>query len=145
MRPVSGLVCQSLIVSSYCRPGSAHSQAASAILRNSPLASTVSMVSPVSRAMQAELLAVLDRVHELVADADGVVGVLVLDADDVRAAEVHVEAGVAQGADLVLLAGLGLDEVHDVGVIHVEDDHLGRAAGGAAGLDRAGATRRRRA
>src|SRR3954454_1317330 len=28
MRPVSGQVCQSLIVSSYCRPGSAHSHAA---------------------------------------------------------------------------------------------------------------------
>src|SRR5580692_3832431 len=52
MRPVSGLVCQLLIVSSYCRPGSAQSQAASAIWRNSPLASTVSMVSPVSRALR---------------------------------------------------------------------------------------------
>src|ERR1700722_556602 len=52
MRPVSGLVCQLLIVSSYCRPGSAHSQAASAIFLNSPLASTVSMVSPESRALR---------------------------------------------------------------------------------------------
>src|SRR5215203_5393131 len=49
MRPVSGLVCQSLIVSSYCRPGSAHSHAASLILRNSLRASTVSMTSPVLR------------------------------------------------------------------------------------------------
>src|SRR4051794_28687821 len=50
MRPVSGLVCQSLIVSSYWMPGSAHSHAACATLRNSPLASTVSMTSPVLRA-----------------------------------------------------------------------------------------------
>src|SRR3954463_4446914 len=50
MRPVSGLVCQSLIVSSYWMPGSAHSHAACATLRNSPLASTVSMTSPVARA-----------------------------------------------------------------------------------------------
>ena len=35
IRPVSGLVCQSLIVSSYWMPGSAHSHAALAILRNS--------------------------------------------------------------------------------------------------------------
>src|SRR6187551_3262984 len=49
MRPVSGLVCQSLIVSSYCRPGSAHSHAALAILVNSSRASTVSMTSPVLR------------------------------------------------------------------------------------------------
>src|SRR5437773_5593612 len=31
IRPVSGQVCQSLIVSSYCRPGSAHSHAACAM------------------------------------------------------------------------------------------------------------------
>src|SRR5262249_21842686 len=50
IRPVSGLVCQSLMVSSYCRPGSAHSHAAVAILRNSSRASTRSMTSPVLRA-----------------------------------------------------------------------------------------------
>src|SRR3954464_9958209 len=49
IRPVSGLVCQSLMVSSYWRPGSAHSQAAVAILRNRSRASTVSMTSPVLR------------------------------------------------------------------------------------------------
>src|SRR3954453_16579919 len=49
MRPVSGLVCQSLIVSSYWSPGSAHSQAALLILRNSSRASTFSMTSPVLR------------------------------------------------------------------------------------------------
>src|SRR5438309_8757496 len=51
MRPVSGQVCQSLIVPSYWMPGSAHSHAACAILRNSDLASTVSTVSPVWRAL----------------------------------------------------------------------------------------------
>src|SRR3954452_5332417 len=50
IRPVSGFVCQSLIVSSYWMPGSAHSHAACATLRNNPLASTVSMTSPVARA-----------------------------------------------------------------------------------------------
>src|SRR5262245_16324312 len=50
IRPVSGLVCQSLMVSSYCRPGSAHSQAASAVLRNRSRASTSSTISPVVRA-----------------------------------------------------------------------------------------------
>ncbi len=84
---------------------------------------------------QAELATLLDRAHELVGDAHRVVGVLVLHGHDVLAAEVHVEAGVAQRADLVLLARLGLDELLDVGVVDVEDDHLGRAAGGATGLD----------
>src|SRR5215204_970234 len=50
IRPVSGLVCQSLIVSSYWMPGSAHSQAATAIFFHSWRASTVSMTSPVARA-----------------------------------------------------------------------------------------------
>src|SRR5947209_5925642 len=50
MRPVSGQVCQSLMVPSYWMPGSAHSHAACAILRNSDLASTFSMTSPVARA-----------------------------------------------------------------------------------------------
>src|SRR6478752_6700871 len=50
IRPDSGQVCQSLIVPSYCIPGSAHSQAACAMVRNSLRASTVSMTSPVMRA-----------------------------------------------------------------------------------------------
>src|SRR3954447_16899616 len=50
MRPVSGLVCQSLIVSSYWMPGSAHSHAACASFFQSVRASTVAMISPVERA-----------------------------------------------------------------------------------------------
>src|ERR671928_1306391 len=50
IRPVSGLVCQSLIVSSYWMPGSAHSQAAWVTLRNRSLASTVSITDPSMRA-----------------------------------------------------------------------------------------------
>src|ERR671921_551309 len=50
IRPVSGLVCQSLIVSSYWMPGSAHSQAALVTLRNRSLASTVSITEPSIRA-----------------------------------------------------------------------------------------------
>src|SRR4051794_22118511 len=49
IRPVSGQVCQSLMVSSYCRPGSAHFQAAWEMLRNSFLASIVSMTWPSRR------------------------------------------------------------------------------------------------
>src|SRR5689334_4420539 len=50
IRPDSGQVCQSLIVPSYWMPGSAHSHAACAMVRNSLRASTVSMTSPVMRA-----------------------------------------------------------------------------------------------
>src|SRR3954468_2601414 len=49
MRPLSGQVCQALMVPSYWMPGSPQPPAASAILRNSCLASTVSMTSPVLR------------------------------------------------------------------------------------------------
>jgi hypothetical protein len=60
---------------------------------------------------------------------------LVLNARDVRAAEVHVETGVAENANLLLLTRFRLDELLDVRVVDVENDHLGRAAGGATGLD----------
>src|SRR6187200_1731168 len=53
IRPVSGLVCQSLMVSSYCSPGSAHAHAASLILVNSSRASTSSMTSPCMRPRRA--------------------------------------------------------------------------------------------
>src|SRR6185312_14674436 len=69
---------------------------------------------------QVELLAFLDRAHELVGDPDRVVGVLVLDADNVLAAQVHVEPGVAEHPHLLFLARLGRDEVGDVRVVHVE-------------------------
>src|SRR5215217_5507484 len=50
IRPVSGVVCQSLMVSSYCRPGSAQAHAACEILSNSSRASTVSITELSSRA-----------------------------------------------------------------------------------------------
>src|SRR3954464_11159068 len=55
IRPDSGQVCQWLMVSSYWMPGSAQAQAASAILRNSVLASTSSMTSPVIRDVRPNL------------------------------------------------------------------------------------------
>ena len=84
---------------------------------------------------QVELTAVLHGPHELIGDAHGVVGVLVLDAGDVLAAEVHVEPGVPEHAYLLFLARLGLDELGHVRVVHVEHHHLRRAPGGAARLD----------
>src|SRR5579862_753273 len=46
MRPEFGHVCQRLIVESYCTPGSAHIQAASATFCQTSLASKVSQISP---------------------------------------------------------------------------------------------------
>ena len=82
----------------------------------------------------------LVRVHEVVGDAHGVVGVLELHGV-VRAAggvEGAVVAGIDQGPGLLLFFLLRLDEVDDVGMVGVEDDHLGGAAGLAAALDDAG-------
>ena len=84
---------------------------------------------------QSELGAIGHGLHELVTDANRVVGVLVLHRGDVLAAEIHVESGIAQRTDLVLLARLGLDELLDVGVIDVQHNHLRGAAGGATRLD----------
>src|SRR5215216_2708631 len=56
IRPDSGVVCQSLIVVSYCIPGSAHSQAAWAISRIRSRARSVSMVPPSSTALRSKLV-----------------------------------------------------------------------------------------
>src|SRR5262249_31537615 len=79
-----------------------------------------------------------DRLHELVGDPHRVVGVLILDRVAVLAVEIHVEAGLAEVARLALFARRAPDELLDVGVIGVEDHHLGGAAGLASGLDRPG-------
>src|SRR3990172_11019123 len=80
----------------------------------------------------------LNGAHEVVGHAYGVVGVLVLDAYPGVAVQGDVVAGVAQGVGLALLLRLAVDELLDVGVAYVEDDHLGGASGLAAGLDGAG-------
>ena len=76
--------------------------------------------------------------HELVGDTNRVVGVLVLHAERIDTIEVHVEAGIAQHASLVLFFALAPDELFDIWVIDVEDDHLGGTTGLAAALDGAG-------
>src|SRR6267378_4739645 len=53
MRPDSGQVCQWLIVVSYCTPGSAECQAASAMLSHSARALTLLATLPVVRSVSA--------------------------------------------------------------------------------------------
>src|SRR5688572_33102229 len=48
--PLLGQVCQRLIVESYCTPGSAQAQAASATVCQRSAASSVSITSPLQRA-----------------------------------------------------------------------------------------------
>ncbi len=82
---------------------------------------------------------VLDHgVHELVRDPDAVIGVLEVDAAVGLAREARVVAGLDEGPRLLLLVRLRIDEVEDVWVAGVEDDHLGRAACLAARLHDAG-------
>ena len=100
------------------------------------------------------VVVVLDRIEELVGKAHGVVGVLPADREVGLTVEVVVEFeaeafghcllvlaevlhALDQCGDLDLLADLPVDEGFHVGVVHVEADHLGGAAGGSAGLDRA--------
>src|SRR3990172_5104443 len=80
----------------------------------------------------------LHGAHEVLGHAYGVVGVLVLDAYPGVAVQGDVVAGLAEGVGLALLLRLAVDKLLDVGVVDVEDDHLGGAAGLAAGFDGAG-------
>src|SRR5580692_5263582 len=56
IRPVFGAVCQRLMVVSYCRPGSAHSQAEWAIWRKRSRAGTVRITEPSVRATRFQSL-----------------------------------------------------------------------------------------
>ncbi len=55
------------------------------------------------------------------------------------AVEIRIHARRDEQLGLGLLVGLPADEVHDLRMVHVQADHLGRAARGAAGLGGAGA------
>src|SRR3989304_1284107 len=139
MRPLAGHVCHSLTVVSNCMPGSAHSHPAWATSRLRSASPHGLEAFPRGHGLELPVLILLVRPHELVAHADRVVRVLVLDRVAVPAVEVHVEPGVAQRARLVLLGRLAPDEVADVRMVRVEDHHLRGATRLAAGLDRTGA------
>ena len=82
--------------------------------------------------------ACLGGLHEAVGDAHRVVGVLVLDRGPVGRVERHVVARRLEHARLLLFLRLAPDELVDVRMVDVEDDHLRRAPRLAARLDRAG-------
>ena len=82
---------------------------------------------------------ILNGLHELVGDADGVVCVLEEDgAVCLRVGAGAIVAGLNEVPGFLLFLDLALDKVFDIRVIDVEDYHLGRAAGFAAGLDDSG-------
>ena len=89
------------------------------------------------RAAKMVILNIDHRVHEFVRGAHGMVRVLVGDgivraSRDVEPARV---ARVDERPGLLLLLRFAADEIQDVGVVDVEDHHLGGAAGLAAGFD----------
>ena len=72
--------------------------------------------------------------HEFVGDPDRVVGVLPADGAIGFAVEVALESGRYESARFRLFAHFPLDEVDDLGMVHVEANHLGSSAGGASTL-----------
>ena len=137
IRPVVCAVCHLLIVVSNWSPGSAHSHAACGDLAPQVAGADGLHDLAGGDGLQCPVGVLDDGLHELVGDAHRVVGVLVLDRERVGAVEVHVEPGVTQRPSLALLLDLAPDELLDVGMIGVEDDHLRRPSGLAARLDRA--------
>ena len=84
-------------------------------------------------------LAVVEhRAHELVGDPDAVVRVLEEDRGVGGTGQRPVVAGIDQCPGLALLLGLAVDEGEDVGMVCVEDHHLGGPAPSSARLDDAG-------
>ena len=82
------------------------------------------------------LLVVFVGAHELVADADGVVGVLKEDRrKGLGVRPGAVVAGLDEGVGLLLLFGFALNEINNIWMVGVHDGHLGRAPRLAAGFD----------
>ncbi len=79
-----------------------------------------------------------DSLHELVGHPHRVVRVLILNREGISSVEVHVEPGVAQYTCLALLERLAPDEVLDVGVVDIENDHLRRTSRFPSALDGSG-------
>ena len=94
--------------------------------RSSSSASPVSTTAPSGRALT--LAAGLGGLHERVGDAHRVgFAFLVLDRAPVGRVQRHVVAGRLEHRPGLLLAAPCTSELLDVGVIDVQDDHLGRA------------------
>ena len=120
IRPASGQVCHSLMVVSYCTPGSAHAQAASAICRQRSRALHRSG-GPCHRCGESDPSSVVShRVDEFVRHAHGVVGVLAGDGGVGLAVEIGWVAGRDQGRDLLLLVRFPVDEGLDVRMVDIE-------------------------
>ena len=80
-----------------------------------------------------------DGVHEVVSYADGIVGVLEENgAVGFGVGRRSVVSERNQGVRFGFFFGFALDELNDIGMIDIEDDHLGCAAGFATRLDHAG-------
>ncbi len=83
-------------------------------------------------------LVVGDGLHELVGDAHAVVGILEKDRVVGFAAKRAVVAHFDESPGFLFFFHLAVDVFDDVGVVDVENYHLGGATGFAAGLDDAG-------
>ena len=95
--------------------------------------------SAIADGASAEVGVAQDGVHEVVRDANGIVGVLEEDGGvgfGVRRRA--VVSGCDQGVSFGFFFGLALDEIDDIGMVDVQDDHLGSTARLATGLDDAG-------
>src|SRR5713101_1233463 len=73
--------------------------------------------------------------HEIICDPDAVVGVLEEHGTVRLAVNRPVVAGVYERPGLLLLVRLRPDKIHNIRMVHVEDDHLRSPPGPPAGLD----------
>src|ERR1700722_19912069 len=105
-----------------------------------PLASVVGLYGlAVLHGAGGEVLVALNGAHELVGHTNRVIGILEENgAIGLRVWTGAVIAGLHQRPGLDLLLGLAIDEVGNVRMVDVENDHLGRTAGLATGLDDTG-------
>ncbi len=138
IRPELGDVCHWLMIVSYCTPGSAQRHAASEISRISSRAGSVSVGSPVERAIRLHSRSCSTAcMNSSVSRTELFAFWYWIDWKPSPSIDMSNPASRSAAA---LSSSLALHQMKlaDVGVVDVEHDHLGRAARLAARLDRAG-------
>ncbi len=81
---------------------------------------------------------IVDFFHELIVDANRIVGVLAGNRGIGFAVDIAVIAHLGQGDHLVLFERFPLDEAFDLRMVDIQTDHFSCTPGRAAGFDGAG-------
>src|SRR5690606_10844721 len=71
---------------------------------------------------------VLNSAHKLIVYSHRVIGILILNAEDIFSVKIHIKASLLKYAGFALLNCLTPNELFDIRVVHIKNHHLSSAA-----------------